>query len=72
MGATEAASAAGRLVVPAAVIMVVWIVITGIVYGGFLLVWPAAPDAEPWMHAGVYAFPFFGYLAHLLAWARAP
>ena len=64
-------TAAGRLAGPALTIMVIWIIITAVVYGGFLLVWPEAPDAEPWMHAGVYVFPFLGYVAHLLAWVRS-
>lgn len=70
MSVTDDVTVAGRLAMTAVTIMIIWIVITAIVYGGFLLVWPVDPDAGPWVHAGVFAFPFFGYLAHLVGWTR--
>lgn len=48
------------------VVMVLWIVLTAVVYGGFLLVWPSVPDAEPWIHLGVYLIPTIGYAGHTL------
>lgn len=56
--------------VPFVAIMFLWIVVLGVVYGGFVLVWPSVPDAEPWVHLGVYLLPLIGYLGHTLQQAR--
>lgn len=60
-----------RDAVPFAAIVVLWIVITAVVYGAFVLVWPDVPDANPYMHLGVYLFPFVGFVGHTLRQARA-
>lgn len=57
--------------VPFAGIMLLWIVVTLVIYGGFTVVWPEIPDAEPWIFLGVYLFPFVGFLGHTLQQALA-
>lgn len=52
-------------------IMVAWIVVTAIVYGSFVALWPDVPEAEPWIHLGVYLVPLVGYLGHTLQHALA-
>lgn len=52
--------------VPFIAIMLLWIAITAVIYGAFVLVWPDVPAAEPWIHLGVYLFPVIGYLGHTL------
>lgn len=61
---------AAEQAVPVLAIMIGWIVVTAIVYGGFLVFWPVDTGASAWVYAGVFAFPFVGYLAHLAAWVR--
>lgn len=55
-----------RSVVPFVVAMLLWIVLTAVIYGGFVLVWPDVPEAEPWIHLGVYLVPMIGYAGHTL------
>lgn len=57
---------AGVRAVPFLGIMILWIVITLVVYGGFVLLWPEIPGAEPWIFLGVYLFPFVGFAGHVL------
>lgn len=59
-----------RTGVPFLAIMVLWIVVVAIVYGGWLLVWPDVPAANPWPHLGVYLLPVIAYLGHTFAVAR--
>lgn len=71
MSARDAISTALEVGVGVITIMILWILLTIVVYGGFLLVWPVEPnDATPWMYVGVVAFPLLGYLAHLWVWGR--
>lgn len=51
---------------PFVAIMLLWTVITALVYGAFAVTWPDVPDAEPWIFLGVYIIPVIGYLGHTL------
>ena len=51
---------------PFVAILILWTVITAIVYGSFTAMWPDVPDAEPWIFLGVYILPIIGYFGHTL------
>ena len=70
MGVQSDLTVAAKQGVVALAILVGWLLVTAVVYGGFLVVWPVDTDAAVWVYAGVFAFPFVAYLAHLAAWVR--
>lgn len=71
MATSDLAQTGVRSAVPYLVAMVLWIVVTLVVYGGWLVVWPDVPGGEPWVHLGVYILPVIGYAGHVLGLARA-
>lgn len=72
MATRSTSTDAVRAGTPFVLVMLLWIVLTAVVYGVFVLVWPSVPEAEPWMHLGVYLFPVIGYLGHTLHLALTP
>lgn len=56
--------------IPFVAIMGFWIVITALIYGGFVVTWPDIPEAEPWIFLGIYILPIIGYLGHTAQQAR--
>lgn len=58
--------------VPFVAIMAFWIAVTAVVYGAFVVIWPEIPDAEPWIHLGVYLLPIIGFFGHVLHQALKP
>lgn len=51
---------------PFVAITFLWLVVIAVVYGLFTLVWPDVPEAEPWIHLGVYLIPVVGFAGHTL------
>lgn len=66
MSTAETVPEALRDGAPFVAVMLLWILITGVIYGIFLVAWPDLPDAAPWHYFGVYLLPIIGYVGHTL------
>ncbi|MEF8852018.1 MAG: hypothetical protein V5A44_01570 [Haloarculaceae archaeon] len=52
--------------VPFLVIVVLWTVVSLVLYGLFLATKPASIDYDAWVHVSVFAVPMVGFLGHVL------